>query len=58
MRGLEKVCKIYGRLKVGDVLWVWDYHRNKAVPDYKLKAGSNDWKLSEKAKWDGMRKVI
>jgi hypothetical protein len=25
MSGLAKLCKLYGKIKVGDVLWVWDY---------------------------------
>ena len=25
MSGLQKILKIHGRVKVGDVYWVWDY---------------------------------
>lgn len=57
LRGLEKLCKLYGRIDIGGVLWVWDYHRNVAVPDYKLKSGSRAWKLSEKARFEAMRKA-
>lgn len=50
LRGLEKVCKLYGQMRCGAVMWVWNYHRNVAVPEYRMPVGSPEWKRSEKAK--------
>ena len=49
MSGLRKICKMYGRMKVGDIEYVWDYHRDKPVP--KPEMTKDDFKKSEKAKW-------
>lgn len=29
MSGLQNLCKLYGKMKVGNVLWVWDYVNDK-----------------------------
>lgn len=49
LRGLEKLCKLYGRIKVGSVVWQWDYANEIAVPESDM-IGKR-LKLSEKARW-------
>jgi len=56
MSGLNRLCKLYGRLKIGDVLYVWDYKADKAVPASEMEEGSPRWKESERAKWQGIQK--
>ena len=51
MRGLEKVCKIYGRVKCGDVMVAWDYVNDCAVPEKELMADKERYAASEKAKY-------
>lgn len=51
LRGLEKVCKLYGRMKCGDVMMAWDYANECAIPEKELRADKARWAASEKAKW-------
>lgn len=51
LRGLERVCKAYGRMKCGDVVMVWDYANDVAAPEKEMKPGSPRWCASENAKW-------
>lgn len=51
LSGLQRICKLYGRLQVGDTMMVWDYAKDEAVPESGMKPGSERWKASEKAKW-------
>lgn len=51
MAGLRKILKLYGRMKVGDILWLWDYAREEPVKASDMPNGSERWKASEKAKW-------
>jgi len=50
LRGLEKICKLYGSLWCGGTFMVWDYANDVAVEASKMKRGSKRWKESEKAK--------
>ena len=50
LSGLQSICKLYGRMKCGDVMMVWDYANDVAVPESKMKCGSRRWRASEKAK--------
>lgn len=50
LTGLQKLCKLYGRMKCGDVMWVWDYARNEAIIESELKADKERFKASEAAK--------
>lgn len=56
LSGLQKVCKIYGSMKMGDTLMVWDYANDVAVPASEMKAGSERWVNSERVKWRGVKK--
>ena len=53
--GLQKICKMYGGLKITSngktVEWTWDYAQDKAVPKSEMPVGSERWKESEKTKW-------
>ena len=51
LTGLQKLCRLYGRMKCGDKMMVWDYSSESAVPESKMPMGGNRWKRSEKAKW-------
>ena len=50
LRGLERICRLYGRMKCGDTMMVWDYVAEQAVPEKEMPSGSERWKASEKAK--------
>lgn len=49
--GLEKVCRSYGRMKCGDVMMVWDYANECAVPEAEMPIGQSRWINSERAKF-------
>ncbi len=51
LRGLQKVCKLYGRMEIGGVMWCWDYANDVAVKEKNMKIGSDRWKKSEAAKY-------
>lgn len=50
LTGLQRICKLYGRMKCGKVMMVWDYKNDVAVPEKDMKRGSERWKESERAK--------
>lgn len=54
LRGLEKVCKAYGRIKCGTVLMVWDYANEVSVKESEMPPGSKRWSMSEKAKFKSL----
>ncbi len=58
LRGLEKICKMYGRMKCGDVMWAWDYVNEVAVHEKVLRADKPRWRASEKARWQQLRSVM
>jgi hypothetical protein len=31
MSGLKRLCKMYGGIKINNVIWVWDYERDIPV---------------------------
>lgn len=51
LTGLQKVCKLYGRVKCGDVMMVWDYAQDVAIPETQMRANKERFKASENAKW-------
>ena len=55
LRGLEKVCRLYGRMKCGNTMMVWDYDNEVAVKESEMPMGSDRWLRSEKAKWSNKR---
>lgn len=50
LSGLQRLCKLYGRMKCGNVMMVWDYASECAVAESEMKIGSERWRASEKAK--------
>lgn len=56
LRGLEKVCKLYGRIKSGPVMMVWDYARELAVNEKEMPAGSMRWQASERARHEAYKR--
>ena len=50
LSGLQKVCKMYGQMKCGDVMMVWDYVNDVAVPEKELRADKARWSASKRAK--------
>ena len=55
MSGLARICKMYGKMKVGGIEWVYDYANDKPVRKEDMPKGSDAWKKSEKAKWSAMK---
>lgn len=55
LRGLERICKLYGRMKCGATMMVWDYANECAVPEKEMPAGGKRWAMSEKAKWSNAK---
>jgi hypothetical protein len=49
MSGLQKLCKMYGRMQIQGVVYVWDYFDDKAVKESEMT--KERWKESEKIKW-------
>lgn len=50
MTGLQKLCKLYGGFRCGDVKWTWDYAQQQAVIDAELRADKERFKASEAAR--------
>lgn len=61
MGGLNKICKLYGRMKVSDangksVMWVWDYVNDKARLETEMT--KEEKMASEKAKWMSVKETL
>ena len=54
MAGLKRLLKGFGRMKMGDVVWVYDYANEEAVKESEMPTGSERWKASEKAKYESL----
>jgi len=55
LSGLQKLCKLYGRMKCGDTMMAWDYANDCAVKESVLRADKERWIKSEQAKWNQLR---
>ncbi len=55
MRGLQKLCKLYGKINIQGVTWLWDYAQDKAR--LKTEMTKEQWAASEKAKWEAIKTV-
>lgn len=51
MSGLRLICKAFGRMKVGNTLWLWDYACDEPVLETEMPVGSERWKASERARF-------
>ena len=58
LRGLEKLCKLYGSIKAGSIVYVWDYAADEPVTEAEMKPGGERWMSSERAKWMSMANDI
>jgi len=58
LRGLQKICKVFGRMKCGDTMMVWDYVNECAVEEIVMKADKKRWADSERKKMKLMRDSI
>jgi hypothetical protein len=61
MSGLARICKMYGGLQVSNGQGVtasfkWDYANDCDVKEEDMPQGSDRWKASEKAKWEGIQR--
>jgi len=57
LSGLQKVCKIYGRMKCGDTMMAWDYANDAALPEAELRKDKARWAASERAKYSALHNV-
>jgi hypothetical protein len=55
MSGLKRLCKMYGRLQFGDVVWVWDYERD--IPVLEKEMAKEQWAKSERKKYSQLLKT-
>jgi phosphoserine phosphatase len=54
--GLKNICRLYGQMRIGDVLWVWDYAADKPVREDEMRRGTDRWYASEAARGEWLRK--
>lgn len=50
MTGLQKLCKLYGRMKINETMWIWDYANGK--PRIESEMTKEEITASEKEKWN------
>jgi hypothetical protein len=56
MSGLKRLCKMYGRLQCGDVMWVWDYERD--IPVLEEEMTKEQLAKSERKKYETIKKQL
>ena len=56
MGGIARMCKLYGRMKIDNVMWVWDYARD--IPVKEKEMTKEQWKESEKVKWQQVKEQL
>lgn len=56
MGGIAKMCKLYGKMQINNVMWVWDYARD--IPVKEKEMTKEQWKASEKAKWQQIKEQL
>lgn len=49
MGGLRRLCKLYGRITIQGVKYVWDYAQDK--PRVEKEMTMEEWAKSERIKW-------
>lgn len=60
MGGIRKICKLMGGMITSDekgnkIHWIWDYAKDEPVK--KEEMTKDRYKASEKAKWEGIKKL-
>ena len=51
LTGLQRVCKLHGRVKSGSTVLAWDYANDVAVPEKELHKDRARWAASERARF-------
>lgn len=54
LTGLQKLCKLYGRMQCGDAMMAWDYANNVALPEKEFRKDKTRWAASERAKYGAL----
>ena len=58
MSGLRMLCKAFGRMQIGDVLWLWDYATDEPCKESDMPVGSERRKKSDIAMAGLMRQKL
>ena len=56
MSGLKRLCKMYGKMNINGVMWVWDYERDIAVLEKEMT--KEQWAKSERKKYETIKKQL
>ncbi len=56
MSGLRRICKMYGRMKIGDTMWVWDHVKDEPVREKDM--SRERWAASERKKWEAIKEQL
>ena len=51
-KGLQRICRSLGAIKINGKRFVWDYEQEKAVPDSDIPEGSEKWQRNEKLRFE------
>lgn len=51
MAGLQRMCKMFGGMKINGTMWLWDYVNDVAVKESEMPFGSERRAASDKAKY-------
>lgn len=54
-QGLQRICKMYGRMEIQGVMYYWDYVNDEAVTAKEMPIGSKRWKASELARMEQIK---
>lgn len=54
--GLQRILRMYGRTKVNDTVWVWDYANEKPMLEANMTKEMTE--ASERAKYEIIRKEM
>ena len=57
LAGLQRLCRLYGRLQAGETLWFWDYAQACPVRAEAMPPGSARHATSERARWVAIREA-
>lgn len=47
---------MYGRMKIGDTMWVWDHVKDEPVREKDM--SEERWAASEKKKWEAIKEQL
>lgn len=55
MGGLRNLCKMYGKMKINGVTWLWDHAKDEPVKEEDMPQGSLRRAASDKARAEYLR---